>query len=140
MKRCAWNRGTASCDSEQTAGTEARQGLRDFDRDLVVLDCDASATVSAWRTGEFILGDALGNVQAFDRDVERRWHHYIGSSVNGVDVSADGRRLVASTYAGLVVALDLDMVEPDPYRIGTSTHRERRRWLFWRMESKPLAW
>lgn len=124
----------------QATWPEMRRSLRDFDKDLLVLDSFARAYVSAWRPGEFILGDAQGGLWAFDRDGEVRWHHFIGSSGNGIDLSLDGRRLITSTCAGLLVILDLDTGEADPYRIGTSTHREQRRWLFWRNEDQPLAW
>ena len=55
-------------------------------------------------------------------------------------VFTERKRLIASTSAGLLVILDLDTSEADPYRIGTSTHREQRRWLLWRNEDQPLAW
>jgi hypothetical protein len=119
---------------------EMRDGLQKFDRDVVVLNSEARVYASAWRSGAFILGDAYGNVSAFDKQGENRWDHFIGSSICAIDLSADGRRLIASTYAGLLVILDLDMGEGDPYRIGTSTHREQRRWLFWKNEKTPLAW
>jgi hypothetical protein len=117
-----------------------RQGLQQFDREVVVVNSEARVYASAWRSGEFILGDAWGNLSAFDQKGEHHWDHFIGSSICAMDLSADGRRLIASTYAGLLVILDLDTGEGDPYRIGTSTHRERRRWLFWKNEKKPLAW
>jgi hypothetical protein len=119
---------------------EMRKGLQKFDRDVVVLNSQARVYASAWRSGEFILGDAGGKVSAFDKKGENRWDHFIGSSICAMDLSADGRRLIASTYAGLLVILDLDTGEGDPYRIGTSTHREQRRWLFWKNEKTPLAW
>jgi hypothetical protein len=119
---------------------EMRQGLHDFEKDLLVLDCKGKVSASAWRPGEFILGDAFGYLWAFDQNGERLWDHFIGDPVDGIDISRDGRRLVASTYAGFVVILDLDTDEVDPYRIGTSTHRELRRWLFWSKEKQPLAW
>jgi hypothetical protein len=129
-----------ACWYSKATWAEMRQGLREFDNDLVVLDSRASAYASAWRPGEFILGDAQGSLWAFHRDGGKRWYHFIGSSVFAIDVSPDGRQLIASTYAGLLVILDLDTGEADPYRIGTSTHRERRRWLFWKKEKRPLAW
>jgi hypothetical protein len=55
-------------------------------------------------------------------------------------VFTERKRLIASTSAGLLVILDLDTGEADPNRIGTSTHREQRRWLLWRNEDQPLAW
>ena len=128
------------CWHSQAKWQEKRRGLHDFDKELVVLDCQEVVRVSAWRTGELIIGDARGTLWAFDLKGEKRWHHRIGSACCGIDISADGRRLVASTYAGFVVILDLDTGDADPYRIGTSTHREWRRWLFWTTENKPLAW
>jgi hypothetical protein len=117
-----------------------RQGLQEFDKDLVVLDSRASAYASGWRPGEYIFGDPNGFLWAFDREGASRWHHFIGSSISAIDISPDGRRLIVSSYAGYLVILDLDTGEADPYTIGTSTHRERRRWLFWKEENKPLAW
>jgi hypothetical protein len=119
---------------------EMRQGMTEFDRDMVVLDSFSRACASAWRPGEFIVGDAEGMLWGFDRKGEVRWYHFIGSSFEGIDIAPDGRRLIASTYAGFLVILDLDAGAADPYRIGTSAHRERRRWVFWRKEAKPLAW
>jgi len=117
-----------------------RQGLQEFDKDLLVLDSRASAYASAWRSGDLIFGDAQGFLWAFDRTGVSRWRHFIGSSSGAIDMSPDGRRLIASSAAGFLVILDLDTGETDPYTIGTSTHRERRRWLFWKNEKKPLAW
>jgi hypothetical protein len=117
-----------------------RQGLQEFDKDLMVLDSRASAYASAWRSGDLIFGDAQGFLWAFDRTGASRWRHFIGSSIGAIDISPDGRRLIASSAAGFLVILDLDTGETDPYSIGTSTHRERRRWLFWKNEKKPLAW
>jgi hypothetical protein len=130
----------AGCWFSKNTWPEQRKGLQKLDRDVVVLNSQARVYASAWRSGELILGDANGFVSAFDNKGEKRWDHFIGSSISAMDLSADGRRLIASTYAGLLVILDLDTGEGDPYRIGTSTHRERRRWLFWKNEKKPLAW
>jgi hypothetical protein len=117
-----------------------RQGLQELDKDLLVLNSRSSAYASAWRPGEYILGDAQGFLRAFDRAGATRWHHFIGSSLGALDISPDGRRLLASSAAGFLVILDLDTGETDPYAIGTSRHRERRRWVFWKNEKRPLAW
>jgi len=120
--------------------TEMRQGLQDLDRDLVLVDADARVYAAAWRCEEFIIGDASGYLRAFDKTGKFLWQHFIGSSVNGIDLSPDGKTLVVTTYAGFVCILDLDTGEPDPFAISTATHRERRRWLFWRKEPTPLVW
>jgi hypothetical protein len=119
---------------------QMRQGLQEFDKDLVVLNSRSSAYASAWRPGEFILGDAQGFLEGFDRAGATRWHHFIGSSIGAMDISPDRRRLLATSAAGFLVILDLDTCETDSYAIGTSTHRERRRWVFWKNEKRPLAW
>jgi hypothetical protein len=59
--------------------------------------------------------------------------------VNAIDVRRDGARLVVTTFAGFLCLIDLDTGSADPFTIGTATHRERRRWLFWKNEPTPLA-
>jgi hypothetical protein len=119
---------------------EMRKGLQELDRDLILIDADARVYAAAWRGEEFIIGDAYGDVRAFDKTGKFRWEHHIGSSVNGIDLSPDSKTLVVTTYAGFVCILDLDTDEPDPFTISTATHRERRRWIFWKKEPKPLVW
>jgi WD40 repeat protein len=120
--------------------TEMRGGLRDLDRDLTLIDAESIVCATAWRGEEFIMGDADGYLRAFDKTGEALWQHFIGSSVSGIDLSPDGKTLVVTTCAGFVCILDLDTGEPDPFAISTATHRERRRWLFWTKEPKPLVW
>jgi hypothetical protein len=118
---------------------ETRKSLQVFDKDLLVLDSNEWVQASAWRPGEFILG-GFGFLEAFDREGMKRWWDFIGSSFCAIDISRDGRHLIASTSAGFLVILDLEIREADPFRLGTATHRERRRWLFWKKEKKPLVW
>jgi hypothetical protein len=95
---------------------------------------------AVFQNDEFIIGDAYGYVRAFDVNGNSRWQHFIGSTVEDIDVSRDGKRLVVTTRAGFLSIMDLDTGTPDPFAIGASTHRERRRWLFWKKEPRPLAW
>jgi hypothetical protein len=125
--------------SKNTAA-EMRKGLQELDRDLVLIDAESKVYAAAWRGEEFIMGDAYGDLRAFDKTGEVLWQHFIGSSVNDIDLSPDGKTLVVTTYAGFVCILDLDTGEPDPFAISTATHRERRRWLLWKNEPKPLVW
>ena len=119
---------------------ECRRALAKLDRDLVLLDDGARVYAAVWWKGEFILGDASGRLCAYDTSGHFRWEHHIGSSVGDIDLSPDGKRLVVTTYAGFLCLLDLDTGERDPFTIGTATHRERRRWIFWKNEPKPLVW
>jgi hypothetical protein len=112
----------------------------ELDDRLVKLQDGARIYAAVVRNDEFIIGDANGYLKAFDFQGKPRWQHFIGSSVGDIDVSRDGKRIVATTYAGFLSIIDADTDMADPFAIGTSTHHERRRWLFWKKEPKPLVW
>mgnify|MGYP000247337997 CR=1 FL=1 len=133
--------------SGMTAGIrveELKEGLEtepyECEPPLFVIEDGARVYVSASDAEGFILGDAYGYLRAVSKEGAARWQHFFGSTVSGVDVSADGTKLVVGTYAGFLCFVDLDTGEKDPFAIGTGTHRETRRWLFWRGEKRPLAW
>jgi WD40 repeat protein len=111
-----------------------------LDNRLAKLESGSRVYAAVSRDDEFIIGDAKGYLRAFDLQGRFRWQHFIGSTICDIDISKDGRRLIVTTYAGFLSILDLDTGESDPFVIGTATHRERRRWLFWKKEPKPLIW
>jgi len=119
---------------------EIHKRVKELDQGLVLLDYNSRVYAAAWRGEEFIIGDAYGYLRAFDKAGKFLWQHFIGSSVSSIDVAPDGKTLVVTTYAGFVCILDLDTGKTDPFTIGTATHRERRRWLFWTKEPTPLVW
>jgi hypothetical protein len=92
-----------------------------------------------WRGDELIVG-STGHLHACDKAGEFRWEHFIGSAIEDIDLSPDGKTLVVTTWAGFLCIIDLDTGERDPFTISTATHRERRRWLFWTKEPTPLVW
>lgn len=104
-----------------------------------VLQDGARVYAGTSRGDEFIVGDAYGYLRAFSSTGEERWQHYVGSSFSAMDISADGRTLAVSTYAGIISLIRLEDGRPD-WQIGTGEHREERRWLFWKSFAKPLAW
>jgi hypothetical protein len=110
------------------------------DRRVIALEYGSRVYAAVARGDEFIVGDANGYLRAFDVKGNFRWQHFIGSTVGDIDLSRDGRRLVVTTYAGFLCILDLDTGRADPFAIGTATHRETRRWLFWKAEPNPLVW
>lgn len=110
------------------------------DKRIVTLDDQARVYAAVHRLGEFIIGDANGYLRSFDETGKQQWQHFIGSSIGDIDVSPDGKTLIVSTYAGFLCVLDMDTGEKDPFTIGTSKHRERRRWIFWKTDTKPLIW
>jgi len=105
-----------------------------------VLDDAARVYAAVARGDEFIIGDAYGYVRAFDIQGNYRWEYLVGSTIGALDLSPGGRRLAVSSYAGILCVLELDAAERDPFAIGTASHRELRRWLFWLGEDRVLRW
>ncbi|QDU27771.1 hypothetical protein ETAA8_28620 [Anatilimnocola aggregata] len=114
----------------------------DVDRDprLRMLEDESRVYAVAAHEKMFILGNANGWLRAIDLQGNLLWQHFLGSTISGLDLSPDGKRLIASSHAGYLSIIDLHTGEADPYQIGTATHRERRRWLFWDQQPQPLAW
>ncbi|ERO60706.1 hypothetical protein [Pseudomonas piscis] len=104
-----------------------------------VLQDGARVYAGVSRGDEFIIGDAYGYLRAFSETGEERWQHYVGSTLCAMDISPDGQTLVAATYAGIIVRIELDRGRPD-WQIGTGAHHEVQRWLFWKDLAKPLLW
>ncbi|KTC41537.1 hypothetical protein AO265_26025 [Pseudomonas sp. ABAC61] len=104
-----------------------------------VLQQGARVYAAASRGDEFIIGDAYGYLRAFSDTGEERWQHYVGSTFSAMDISPDGKSLVAATYAGIIVRIELDRGRP-AWQIGTGEHHEVQRWLFWKDLAKPLLW
>ncbi|MEO0461423.1 MAG: hypothetical protein AAF219_11315 [Myxococcota bacterium] len=123
---------------------ELKQGFEsepyEVNEPVFELESGSRVYAAAHRGDEFIFGDASGYLRAVSNTGEPRWQQFIGSSVGDIDVTPDGKTLAVSTYAGFLCVLDLDTGDADPFVIGTSTHKEKRRWVFWRGEKEPLIW
>jgi hypothetical protein len=92
------------------------------------------------RDDELIVGDAGGYLRAFDLQGNFRWQHFVGSTIAALDLSPDKQKLAVTSYGGMLCVLQLDAAERDPFAIGTASHRELKRWLFWRDEDRVLRW
>ncbi len=110
------------------------------DKNISILEDSSRVYSAVSRKDEFIIGNAEGYIRGFNQSGELRWEHFIGSSIGDMDITPDGKRLVVSTAAGFLSIIDLDVGKPEPYQIGTASHREQRRWIFWRNEPRPLMW
>lgn len=86
-----------------------------------------------------VLGNAEGYLHALDGKGRMRWRHHVGSSISALEISPDGRSLLAGSYGGYLVRLALGE-DPDPWSIGTSPFHERQRWIFWEDEPAPIRW
>jgi hypothetical protein len=125
----------------------AAAALPGFDTDfyeehpaLALIEDGARVYASAVREDEVFLGDAYGYIRAVSMNGEQRWKHFIGSTVSAMALSGDGKVLLAATYAGFLSMIRLVPDGRTPEQIGTSPHREFRRWIFWKQEPAPLAW
>ena len=110
------------------------------DSRIRVLEEGSRVYAAVARNDELIVGDANGYIRAFDLDGKFRWEHFIGSTINSLDLSPDKRLLAVTSYAGFCCVLELDSPEPDPFAIGSNAQRELWRWVFWKGEERPLRW
>ncbi len=80
----------------------------------------------------FLLGDRHGYAWYFAFDGALLAYLHIGSTMHSIDVSADGRRLLLGTCAGILAEIDR-ATPPDEYKV-TSFPKgaEIRRSVFWR--------
>ncbi|MDL2284272.1 WD40 repeat domain-containing protein [Oxalobacter sp. OttesenSCG-928-P03] len=124
---------TAMLEGLNTDYYEEKEGI-------ILLQDGARVYAGVSRNDEFIIGDAYGYIRAVSRTGEYRWQHFIGSTINAMDMSADGKKLVVSTYAGFISLIELDAGRQQPYQIGNGNHYEERRWIFWKNEPAPLTW
>ena len=108
--------------------------------ELPLLEDNSRVFAAVSRDDEFIIGDAYGYIRAFDLQGKHRWEQFVGSSIGDIDISADGKTLVVSTYAGFISIFRLDAGTSAPHQIGTGSHLEERRWIFWKNEPRPLIW
>jgi len=86
-----------------------------------------------------VLGNAEGYLRALDGRGRVLWRHHVGSSISALEIAPDGRSLLAGSYGGYLVRLELGE-GTDPWSIGTSPYHERQRWIFWEDEPAPIRW
>ncbi len=111
------------------------------ERDVLrTLEDGARVYAAVARGDEFIIGDAVGYLRAFDVQGNFRWQHFVGATISALDLSPDQRKLAVASHGGILCVLELDAQEPDPFAIGTASQRELQRWLFWKGEEQVLNW
>lgn len=112
---------------------------------LKVLEPESRVYSSVFAQGLFVLGDAYGYLRARTPEGENAWTHFCGSTLFGMDISPNQRRLVVGAASGFLHLIDLpdpdaeSSGERDPFQIGTSHNHERVRWICWRGE-EPWRW
>lgn len=105
------------------------------------VDIDESMRVYAGvaADGYYILGDANGYLKALDKEGKQLWRHYLGSTINGMCLSDDGKTLWVGSYSGMLHKLRLGAGHRDEHTIGNGNHYEDFRIIF--RKGKPaLFW
>ncbi|MGB1294278.1 MAG: hypothetical protein ACPG6V_02275 [Flavobacteriales bacterium] len=87
----------------------------------------------------YILGDANGYIRALNKKGKLLWQHFIGSSIGSIALSDDNKYLFVSTYAGILVKLEMNRAYRDSHTIGTADLYEHFRIMMWKDE-QPLFW
>jgi len=88
----------------------------------------------------YILGDAYGYIKAFDKNGKTIWRHYLGSTINSIAVSDDGKTLWVGSYSGMLHKLQLGKGHRDEHTIGNGNHYEEFRLLIWKDEPQIWKW
>ncbi|MCB2343287.1 hypothetical protein [Clostridium estertheticum] len=111
-----------------------------FEDSEIEIDDNCRIYAGISRNDEYILGDADGYLRAFSMDGEPRWQYYVGSTITGMDISKDEKKLLVGTCAGMLHLLDLDSEIKSEYSIGTGNVFELQRWIAWKGEKDILEW
>ncbi|MHC1686076.1 MAG: hypothetical protein AB6733_24630 [Clostridiaceae bacterium] len=112
----------------------------EFEGSAIEIDDSCRVYAGVSRGEEYIIGDADGYIRAYNVKGEFRWQFYIGSTISGMDISKDGKRLLVGTYAGMIHLLQLDAERRSEYSIGTANILELGRWISWKGEKEILQW
>lgn len=88
----------------------------------------------------YILGDAYGYVKAFDKNGNKIWRHFLGSTISGMTISDDEKTLWVGSSSGILHKLILGKGHRDNHTIGNGNHCEEFRLLIWKNEPQIWKW
>jgi hypothetical protein len=107
--------------------------------EYVVIDEGMRVYAGVAADGYYILGDAQGYIKGINKDGKLLWRHYLGSTINGMCLSDDGKTLWVGSYSGMVHKLRLGAGHRDTHTIGNGNHYEDFR-LILRKGKSALLW
>ncbi len=105
----------------------------------VVIDQEMRVYAGLSTSDHYILGDAYGYIRAMNKQGNKLWRHYLGSTISGMAISDDGTTLWVGTCSGILHKLKLRAGQ-DKHTIGNGDHQEEYRLILWKDEPKPLFW
>lgn len=88
----------------------------------------------------YILGDANGYIKAIDKEGNKIWQHFLGSTISGMTISDDEKTLWVGSYSGMLHKLILGKGHRDSHTIGDGNHYEEFRLLIWKEEPQIWKW
>lgn len=104
-----------------------------------VTDVELSGRFTAGTSWDkaFIVGDINGNLYSINPDGTWNWTYYVGSTVKGMDISRDGKKLIVGTSAGMLHLLQLEYEEENGE---VKKITEVKRFAAWKGEETVYKW
>ena len=104
------------------------------------IDDDMRVYIGIATQNYYILGDAYGYIKAFDKNGNKVWRHFLGSTISGMTISDDEETLWVGSFSGILHKLKLGKGHRDTHTIGNGNHYEEFRLLIWKNEPQIWKW
>ncbi|AZA80764.1 hypothetical protein C1637_11925 [Chryseobacterium lactis] len=108
--------------------------------DFTLIDEEMRVYTGVATKDYYILGDAYGYIKAFDKNGNRLWRHFLGSTISGMTLSDDEQTLWVGAHSGILHKLQLGKGLRDTHTIGNTDHYEEFRLLIWKDEPQIWKW
>ena len=108
--------------------------------DYKTIDGEMRVYVGLATKNYYILGDAYGYIKAFDKNGNKIWRHFLGSTISGMTISDDEQTLWVGACSGILHKLTLEKGHRDRHTIGNGNHYEEFRLLIWKDEPQIWKW
>jgi hypothetical protein len=133
-----YNGVTIGVDSDKFNGVKIEAYTESDDYNII----DAGMRVYAGLATKnyYVLGDAYGYIKAFDKNGNKIWEHFLGSTISGMAISDDHQILWVGSYGGILHKILLGKGNRDKHTIGNGNHYEEFRLLIWKNEPQIWKW
>ncbi|MBL7762832.1 MAG: hypothetical protein JNL23_05340 [Chitinophagaceae bacterium] len=108
--------------------------------DYKFIDKEMRVYVGVATKNNYILGDAYGNIRALDKNGNKIWRHFLGSTISGMTISDDEQTLWVGSSSGILHKILLNKGHRDKHTIGNGEHYEEFRLLIWKNEPQIWKW
>ncbi|MBL1219455.1 hypothetical protein JET18_01320 [Chryseobacterium sp. L7] len=129
---------TIGINSDQFVGADI-EAYTESD-DYTIIDEEMRVYAGTAAQDYYILGDAYGYIKAFDKNGNKLWRYFLGSTISGMTLSEDGETLWAAAHSGILHKLKLNKGLRDTHTIGSGNHYEEFRLLIWKDEPQIWKW